>query len=54
MKHEKFKNWFKVNMKEGVDTRSIKLSFKPVTGNKKIIEKSPFAYMTEMLNKFNN
>ena len=51
-KHPKFKHWFQEN--NLIDrTRSQKLQFLPVKGNKKALKKSPIGYMTELLNNYN-
>ena len=49
-KHPNHKNWFKLNEKEGVDTRSIKTKYKTPLCNLERYKNSPIPYLTNLLN----
>ena len=51
LKHEKFSNWFCPTEDIGIDTRSTKPEFKPVSSRTKRFEKSPLHYLTRLLNE---
>ena len=50
-KHEKFQNWFKVNVKH-VDTRQSKNKYCNVRAKHVRYEKSPISFLTRLLNDF--
>ena len=49
-KHDKFKNWFKLNTKN-TNTRSEKLKYCQVQARLSRLEKSPISFLTNMLNE---
>ena len=49
-KHDKFKNWFKLNNKN-VNTRSEKLKYSQVQARLSRLEKSPISFLTNILNE---
>ena len=49
-KHDKFKNWFKLNTKN-FNTRSEKLKYCQVQARLSRMEKSPISFLTNMLNE---
>ena len=50
-KNEKFKHWFKLNLKTSV-TRQKPSKYVPVFSNHHRFERSPLSYLTELLNVF--
>ena len=52
-KHPKFSKWFCINENEGMETRSIKTTLKPVQHRTDRYGKSPLAYLTRLLNDVN-